>query len=141
MEYCVNLFDLSYRGITRYVWFTRFVLCSMNHDNWKGERKKHSTYCNTSYSILFCFLSLLMIFYEGAYLTFKLIKTLDLFKFVCETHARIRSCIKPVLSNEGKVSCSRKQWEPLIGLELATDIVRVKSATYCATPHAICSLI
>ena len=91
-----------------------------------------------------CFLLLLMIFYEGANLTFKLFvqfKALDLFKFACETHARIRSCFKPVLSYEGEVSCSRKQREPLIGLELATDILRVKNATYCATPHAICSLI
>jgi len=32
-------------------------------------------------------------------------------------HARIRSWNQPVLSNEGKVSCSRKQR----GLELTTD--------------------
>ena len=28
---------------------------------------------------------------------------------------------QPVQSNEGKVSCSRKQWEPLMGLELTPD--------------------
>ena len=36
-------------------------------------------------------------------------------------HARIRSWNEPVLSNEGKVSCSRKQQKPLMGLELTTD--------------------
>ena len=36
-------------------------------------------------------------------------------------HPWIHSWNQPVLSNEGKVSCSRKQWEPLIGLELMTD--------------------
>mgnify|MGYP000488247438 CR=1 FL=1 len=35
--------------------------------------------------------------------------------------ARIRSWNEPVLSNEGKVSCSRKQRGPLLGLELTTD--------------------
>ena len=35
--------------------------------------------------------------------------------------ARICSWNKPVLSNEGKVSCSRKQREPLMGFELMTD--------------------
>jgi len=36
-------------------------------------------------------------------------------------HARIRSWNKPLLSNEGNVSCSRKNPEPLIVLELTTD--------------------
>ena len=36
-------------------------------------------------------------------------------------HARIRSWNQPVLSNESKVSCSRKQREPLMGFELTTD--------------------
>ena len=31
------------------------------------------------------------------------------------------SCAQPVLSIEGKVSCSREQWEPLMGLEFTTD--------------------
>jgi len=34
---------------------------------------------------------------------------------------RICSWNQPVLSNKVKVSCSRKQWEPLMGLELTTD--------------------
>ena len=33
---------------------------------------------------------------------------------------------QPVLSNKGKVSCSRKQWGPLIGLEPTTSILRVR---------------
>ena len=49
-------------------------------------------------------------------------------KFDCKTsifayvnHARFRSWNQPVQSNEGKVSCSRKQREPLMGLKLTTD--------------------
>jgi len=37
---------------------------------------------------------------------------------------------QPVLSNEGKVSCSRGQREPLIGLELKTDCI-VTSQKVC----------
>ena len=40
--------------------------------------------------------------------------------FASVNHDRIRSWNKPVLSNEGKVSCSRKQRKPLLGLELTT---------------------
>ena len=36
-------------------------------------------------------------------------------------------------SNNSKVSCSRKQWGPLRGLELTTDTLRVRHATHCAT--------
>jgi len=36
-------------------------------------------------------------------------------------YAHICSWNQPVLSNEGKVSCSRKQRMPLMGLELKTD--------------------
>ena len=43
----------------------------------------------------------------------------QLFAYV--NHARIRSWNQPVLSNESKVSCSRKQRGPLMGLELTTD--------------------
>ena len=46
----------------------------------------------------------------------------NLFQFDCEAsnvclcnHVRFRSLNQPVLSNEGKGSCSRKQWEPLMG--------------------------
>ena len=43
--------------------------------------------------------------------------------FAYVIHARIRSWNQPVLSNEGKgkVSCSRKQQGPLLGLKLTTD--------------------
>ena len=41
--------------------------------------------------------------------------------FAYVDHARISSWNQPVLSNEGKVSCSRKQQGPLLGLELTTD--------------------
>ena len=41
--------------------------------------------------------------------------------FAYVNHARIRSWNQPVLSNEGKVSGSRKQRGPLLGLELTTD--------------------
>ena len=46
-------------------------------------------------------------------------------------HARIRSWKQPVLSNESKVSCSRKQWRPLMGLEFTTDrYPAITSRTY-----------
>ena len=53
----------------------------------------------------------------------------NLFQFDCETsncfayvnHARIRSWNQPVLSNQSKVSCSRKLRGPLMGLVLTTD--------------------
>ena len=41
--------------------------------------------------------------------------------FAYGNHAQIRSWNQPLLSNEGKVSCSRKQPEPLMGLKLTTD--------------------
>ena len=40
--------------------------------------------------------------------------------FAYVAHARIRSWNQPVLSNVGNVSCSRKQSDPLMGLELTT---------------------
>ena len=44
---------------------------------------------------------------------------------------------QPVLNNKVKVSCSRKQRGPLIGLESTTSTLRVRRATHCATsPHA-----
>ena len=68
----------------------------------------------------------------------------NLFLFDCETsncyayvnHARIRSWNQPVLSNENKVSCSRKQRGPLMGLEFTTDRYPpiTRRATYCDTP-------
>ena len=52
--------------------------------------------------------------YTGLYSSSIVKKTL----FAYENHAQILSWNQPVLSNEGKVSSSRKQWEPLMGLEL-----------------------
>ena len=49
-------------------------------------------------------------------------------------HSRIRSWNQPVLSKKGKVSCSRKQRGPLMGLEPTTSILRYRRATHCATP-------
>ena len=52
----------------------------------------------------------------------------NLFKLDCEmsifayvNHAWIHSWNQPVLTNENKVSCPRKQREPLMDLELTTD--------------------
>ena len=52
-------------------------------------------------------------------------------------HARIRSWNQPVLSNTRKVSCSRKQRGPLMGLEPTTSTLRVRRATHCTTPPLI----
>jgi len=41
--------------------------------------------------------------------------------FAYVNHAGIRSWNQPVLSNQSKVSCSRKQRGSLMGLELTTD--------------------
>jgi len=54
--------------------------------------------------------------------------------FTHVNHAQIRSWNQPLLINEGKVSCSRKQWEPLMGLDLTIDRLGVRCVTYCATP-------
>jgi len=47
---------------------------------------------------------------------------------------QIRSRNQPVLINRGKVSCSRKQRGPMMGLESTTSTLRVRRATHCATP-------
>ena len=41
--------------------------------------------------------------------------------FAYINHARICSGNHPVLSDEHKVFCSKKQWKPLVGLEITTD--------------------
>jgi len=41
--------------------------------------------------------------------------------FAYVNHTRIRLWNQPALSNESKVSCSRKQRETLMGFELTTD--------------------
>jgi len=54
--------------------------------------------------------------------------------FAYVNHARIRSWNQPVLNNVSKVSCSRKQWEPLTELKLTTDrLPSIKSQTHCDT--------
>ena len=45
-------------------------------------------------------------------------------------HARIRFLNQPVLINEGKVSCSRKQREHSIAYKLKTDRLRDRSTSY-----------
>ena len=52
--------------------------------------------------------------------------------------ARIRSWNQPVLCNKGKVSCSRKQRGPLMGLKPTTSMLRVRRATHCTTPPPLC---
>ena len=47
---------------------------------------------------------------------------------------QIRSRNQPVLINRGKVSCSKKQRGPMMGLESTTSTLRVRRATHCATP-------
>ena len=54
--------------------------------------------------------------------------------FAYVNHARNSSWNQPVLSNEGRVSCLRKQQEPLVGLKLTTDQLRATRATHCPTP-------
>ena len=41
--------------------------------------------------------------------------------FAYVNHEQICSWNQPVLSNKGKVACSRKQWEPFMGFKLITD--------------------
>jgi len=40
---------------------------------------------------------------------------------------------QPVLSKESKVSCSRKQKEPLMGLKLATDRLPVRCTSHLSS--------
>ena len=58
--------------------------------------------------------------------------------FAYVNHAPIRSWNQPVLSNEGKVSYSRKEQGPLLGLKLTTDWhPPTKSQTRYPLPHAV----
>ena len=50
---------------------------------------------------------------------FSLIVKHAIFAYV--NHDSMRSWNQPVLRNDGKVSCSRKQRVPLMGLEMTTD--------------------
>ena len=47
---------------------------------------------------------------------------------------------QPVLSNKGKVSCSRKQQGPLVGLEPTTSTLRVRRATLFSDSTKISSI-
>ena len=55
--------------------------------------------------------------------------------FTYVNHARIHSRNQPVLSNQGKVSCSIKQRELFMGFELTTDRLRTRRAIHCTTPR------
>ena len=48
-------------------------------------------------------------------------------------HDWIHSSNKPVLSNEGKVSCSMKQRNPLVAFKPTTKCLRVRCDTQCDT--------
>ena len=67
---------------------------------------------------------------------FSLIAKQAMFAYV--NHARLPSWNQLVLSNEGKVSFSRKQRQPLMGLKFATDThpPSTSQTRYpdCATP-------
>ena len=66
--------------------------------------------------------------------TGKFVEYMQKIQFVYVNRARIRFRNQPVLSNEGKVSCSRKQWwEPLVMFKLTTDRLRVRHSTHCLT--------
>ena len=53
------------------------------------------------------------------------------FLFINVNHARIPSWSQPVLRNEGNISCSRKQRESFMGLELTTDQLPSRRASHC----------
>ena len=74
------------------------------------------------------------VFNEGAYLTWHLSQSSirPSIYFNLWNHAQIHSWNQTVLSNMGKVSCSRKQQGPLMGLEPPTSILRVTPPTCCA---------
>ena len=54
--------------------------------------------------------------------------------FLYINHAQIGFLNQPVLSNEGKASCYKKQWEPMVGFELTTDRLQIRHATHCTAP-------
>ena len=74
----------------------------------------------------------LTIFNEGAYLKYTSIfhKALNLLYFDLWNHVRIRSLNQPVLSNKGKVACSRKQQGPLTRLKPMTDTLQARCVTH-----------
>ena len=59
---------------------------------------------------------------------------------------QIYSWNQPVLSNVGKVSCSRKHWEPLMVFKLMTDRFRDRHDAYsvsscCLTHSKMCRML
>ena len=85
---------------------------------------------------LFLVLSL-TIFNKVAYLTFES-RTNQYYGIVwLWNHAQIHSRNQPVLCNEGKVTCSRKQREPLMVFKLKTDQLQVR----CAYPLGHAALL
>jgi len=63
------------------------------------------------------------------------VKPVGFFAYI--NHAQMHSWNQTVLSNEGKVSCPRKQQKPLMGLEFTTDQLQIRCATQCVRPHRI----
>ena len=67
--------------------------------------------------------------------------------FAYVNHIWICSWNQPVLSNEGKVSCSKKQWEILMGFKCKTDQLIVSlfshftTQPHCIFPLYLCKLI
>jgi len=61
--------------------------------------------------------------------------------FAFVNKAQIHSWNQPVLSNKGKISCSRKQLEPLVGLELTTDPLWCRHSTLFAMPGCFSCLV
>ena len=59
--------------------------------------------------------------------------------FYCKKHAQIHSWWPTSTSNEGRVSCSRKQLQPFIGYEGMTNWLRDRPATQCAIIKGYCA--
>ena len=55
--------------------------------------------------------------------------------FAHVNHTSIHSCNQPVLSNESKVSCSRIQWEVLMGFNLTTYWLQIRRPTLVTAPQ------
>ena len=88
------------------------------------------TFVNAKPSNIEVHLYLLQFKYNSKAVDFSAYSLLCFFKI----HVRIGSSNKPVLSNEGKVSCLRKQITALIGFVHTIDKLRVRRATRCITP-------
>ena len=79
----------------------------------------------------------LTIFNEGAYSTFDLSQSSirPSIYFSSIVKSRLNPFLEPTSTkHKGNVSCCRKQRGPYMGLEPTTSTLRVRRATYCATP-------